>query len=64
MSHYSSTFNQDVVVIDKGPVGAAAATSGLQGLIIDQKPFPRYRSGKTLHPMIDLESLYVLLNIL
>lgn len=59
-----STFNQDVVVIDKGPVGAVAATRGLQVLIIDEKPFPRYRPGKTLHPMIDLESLYVLLNIL
>ncbi|GED03360.1 hypothetical protein [Bacillus atrophaeus] len=59
-----STFNQDVIVIGKGPAGATAASSGLQGLIIDEKPFPRYRSGKTLHPIIDLESLYVLLNIL
>ncbi|MGE0910314.1 hypothetical protein ACQGRJ_10825 [Bacillus atrophaeus] len=59
-----STFNQDVVVIDKGPAGAAAATSGLEVLIINEKPFSRYRPGKTLHPMTDLESLYVLLNIL
>ncbi|MED1018426.1 hypothetical protein [Bacillus atrophaeus] len=59
-----STFNQDVVVIGKGPAGAAAATGGLQVLIIDEKQIPRYRPGETLHPMIDLESLYVLLNIL
>ncbi|PRS09816.1 hypothetical protein C6W22_03130 [Bacillus atrophaeus] len=60
MSHYSSTFNQDVVVIDKGPAGAAAATSGLEVLIINEKQFPQYLPGETLHPMIDLESLYVL----
>jgi flavin-dependent dehydrogenase len=55
----------DVIVAGGGPAGSAAAIScaglGLRVLLLEQKAFPRYRPGETLHP--GMESLFLQLGV-